>query len=135
MVFASSAERFGPVEANHCIVRYLSTATSTFILRVSRAHYQIAWAALSMINKVPIKNGKNCVFRVVRVSGTIKLAEKGAIRRARELILKAQREVGEQRDSTLEGIFGTADATSTNDKDILMVDRSDSEEDEDSDDG
>jgi ribonuclease P/MRP protein subunit POP5 len=88
-----------------------------------------------MMNTVPVKNGKNCVFRVVRVSGTIKLAEKEAIRRARELILKAQREVGQQGNSTLESIFGTADASSTNNKDILMVDRSDSEEDEDEDDG
>ncbi|KAF8858286.1 hypothetical protein BDZ45DRAFT_743532 [Acephala macrosclerotiorum] len=34
-------------------VKYLSPATSTFILRVSRAHYKVAWAALSMMNSVP----------------------------------------------------------------------------------
>ncbi|KUJ16354.1 uncharacterized protein LY89DRAFT_545147, partial [Mollisia scopiformis] len=38
-------------------VKYLSPATSTFILRVSRAHYQVAWAALSMMTSVPVKGG------------------------------------------------------------------------------
>ncbi|RDW69513.1 hypothetical protein BP6252_08533 [Coleophoma cylindrospora] len=45
-------------------VKYISPATSTFILRVSRSHYQIVWAALSLMNSIPVKNGKNCVFRV-----------------------------------------------------------------------
>ncbi|PMD62836.1 uncharacterized protein K444DRAFT_511400, partial [Hyaloscypha bicolor E] len=71
-------------------VKYLSPATSTFILRVSRAYYKLAWAALSLMTSVPVKDGKNCVFRVVRVSGTIRKAEEEAIRRARELILKAR---------------------------------------------
>jgi ribonuclease P/MRP protein subunit POP5 len=81
------------------------------------------------MTRVPVKNGKNCVFRVVRVSGTIRKAEEEAIRRARDMILKARREVGEQSDSTLDNIFGKGDshveADST--KDILAVDRSDSE--------
>lgn len=120
--------------ANIALVKYLSTATSTFILRVSRAHYQIAWAALSMMNTVPVKDGKKCVFRVVRVSGTLKLAEKEVIRRAREMILKARRELGEQGEATLDGIFGNTQELATKEKDTLMVDRSDSEEDEEEDD-
>jgi ribonuclease P/MRP protein subunit POP5 len=79
------------------------------------------------MNSVPVRNGKNCVFRVVRVSGTIRKAEEEAIRRARELILKARREMGEQSDSTLDSIFGKGNAEdSTND--TLMVDREDSDE-------
>lgn len=120
-------------------VKYLSPATSTFILRVSRQHYRIAWAALSLMTSVPVKDGKNCVFRVVRVSGTIRKAEEEAIRRARELILKARREMGEKGDSTLDGIFGGAEenteAETTKEKDVLMVDRSDSGEDEEDSDG
>ncbi|KAH8792887.1 Rpp14/Pop5 family-domain-containing protein [Hyaloscypha finlandica] len=114
-------------------VKYLSPATSTFILRVSRAHYRLAWAALSLMTSVPVKDGKNCVFRVVRVSGTIRKAEEEAIRRARELILKARREIGEKSDSTLDDIFGGAGAETTREKGVLVVDRSDSEEEEDSD--
>ncbi|KAL5325714.1 hypothetical protein ACEPPN_006844 [Leptodophora sp. 'Broadleaf-Isolate-01'] len=115
-------------------VKYLSPATSTFILRVARAHYRIVWAALSLMSSVPIQDGKKCVFRVVRVSGTIRKAEEEAIRRARELILKAQREAEDKGESALQGIFGgqIEEGSST---DILMVDRSDSEGDNDTDEG
>ena len=117
-----------------CLVKYLSPATSTFILRVSRAHYRIAWAALSLMTQVPVKDGRNCVFRVVRVSGTIRKAEEEAIRRARELILKTRRHLGEKSDSVLDDLFGSAEAEknaeaeTTKEDDVLMVDRSDSEE-------
>jgi ribonuclease P/MRP protein subunit POP5 len=81
------------------------------------------------MNSVPVKNGKRCVFRVVRVSGTIRKAEEEAIRRARELILKARREVSEQSKSTLESIFGKGeDHAGGPTKDILQVDREDSDE-------
>ncbi|KAE8448591.1 hypothetical protein EG329_009016 [Mollisiaceae sp. DMI_Dod_QoI] len=105
-------------------VKYLSPATSTFILRVSRAHYQIAWAALSMMKAIPVKGGKNCVFKVVRVSGTVKKAEEEAIRRAREIILKAQRDLGNQGKPTLEDMFGS-DGNKDDAQDALMVDRAD----------
>lgn len=114
----------------YCAVKYLSTATSTFIVRVGRTHYQLAWAALSFMNRVPVKDGKKCIFRVVRVSGTMKLAEKEIIRRAREIILKARREVEEHGSSTLDGIFGNTQSDALKEKDTLMVDRSDSEEDD-----
>jgi ribonuclease P/MRP protein subunit POP5 len=112
------------------LVKYLSPATSTFILRVARAHYRIAWAALSFMNTVPIKNGKSCVFRVVRVSGTIKKAEEEAIQRARLLILKARREMGEQSNSTLDTIFWKGEHHGDSIKETLMVDREDSDEEE-----
>ncbi|KAI9051662.1 hypothetical protein LZ554_004704 [Drepanopeziza brunnea f. sp. 'monogermtubi'] len=115
-------------------VKYFSTATSTFILRVARAHYKIVWAALSLMTCLPIQNGKKCVFRVVRVSGTIRKAEEEAIRRARDLILQAQRDVEDNKgESVLDGIFGKAQTQADTTKDILMVDRSDSEGDSDND--
>lgn len=79
-----------------------------------------------MMTQVPIKDGKNCVFQVVRVSGTIRKAEEEAIRRAREIILKARWEAEGRGDKTLESIFGKDDHAQTS-KDVLMVDRSDSE--------
>ncbi|KAB8297876.1 hypothetical protein EYC80_001669 [Monilinia laxa] len=121
--------------ADSIAVKYFSSATSTFILRVSRAHYRVVWAALSLMNSLPIKNGKNCVFRVVRVSGTIRKAEEEAIRRAREMILKARRDVGEQSESTLERIFGEKTENTESAKDIMMVDAVDSDEDEELSDG
>jgi len=88
------------------------------------------------MSRVPVKNGKNCVFRVVRVSGTIRKAEEEAIRRAREMILKARRELDDQSESVLDNIFEKGDDTgkANTSADILMVDRSDGEEDEEVDD-
>jgi ribonuclease P/MRP protein subunit POP5 len=83
------------------------------------------------MNRIPVKNGKVCVFRVVRVSGTIRKAEEEAIRRARDIILKARREADEQSHSTLASIFGEGDNGEADlIRDAMMVDRSDSEDDE-----
>lgn len=48
------------------------------------------WAALTLMDHVPVKDGRPCTFRVVRVSGTIRKAEEEAIRQARTLILAAK---------------------------------------------
>lgn len=48
------------------------------------------WAALTVMDHVPVKDGRSCTFRVVRVSGTIRKAEEEAIRQARALILAAK---------------------------------------------
>jgi ribonuclease P/MRP protein subunit POP5 len=42
------------------------------------------------MDHVPVPNGRPCLFRVVRVSGTIRKAEEEAIRQARKLILHAK---------------------------------------------
>ncbi|KAF2771419.1 hypothetical protein EJ03DRAFT_255202, partial [Teratosphaeria nubilosa] len=64
-------------------IKYFSPATSTAIVRVSRDHYRLVWAALTFANALPQPLSQDCVFQVVRVSGTIKKAEEEAIRRAR----------------------------------------------------
>ncbi|KAM7217061.1 Rpp14/Pop5 family domain containing protein [Rhypophila decipiens] len=88
-------------------VKYLSPATSTFILLVSRAYYRLVWAALSFMDSVPTRNGRRCMYRVVRVSGTIRKVEEDAIRRARLLILAAKREMaGEKAGTALDALFG-----------------------------
>jgi ribonuclease P/MRP protein subunit POP5 len=88
------------------------------------------------MNTVPIKNGRSCVFRVVRVSGTIRKAEEEAIRRAREMVLRARRELGDRSDSILANILGNEKILEPNnhDADLMVVDKSDSEE-EDNNDG
>lgn len=60
---------------------------------MSRSHYRLVWAALSFMNRVPIRNGRPCVFRVVRVSGTVRKVEEEAVRRAKLLILAAKDEM------------------------------------------
>ncbi|KXH32264.1 Rpp14 family protein [Colletotrichum nymphaeae SA-01] len=81
----------GAIEGN-LVVKYLSQATSTFILKVKRSHYRLVWAALTFMNRVPLKSGegKPCTFKVVRVSGTIRKAEEEAVRQARQLVLAAK---------------------------------------------
>ena len=89
------------------------------------------------MTKVPLpnKDGKNCIFRVVRVSGTIRKAEEEAIRRAREMILRAKRAVGNQSGATLEAILGREEGKGVvTDNEVLMLDGSDEEEDEDDED-
>lgn len=88
------------------------------------------------MRNVPVKNGKKCVFRVIRVCGTIRKAEEAAVRRAKEMIVRARRELGDQSDSMLDDMFekdGQSRMDST--KDVLMVDGSDSDEDEEMSDG
>lgn len=50
------------------------------------------WAALTFMDHVPTKDGRGrpCIYRVVRVSGTIRKAEEEAIRQAKQLILAAR---------------------------------------------
>jgi ribonuclease P/MRP protein subunit POP5 len=59
-------------------VKYFSPVTSTGILRVSRDHVRIVWAALSYIAQI---DSRRTVIRMARVSGTMKKCEKGAIKR------------------------------------------------------
>ena len=46
------------------------------------------------MDHVPVKDGRPCIFRVVRVSGTIRKAEEEAIRQAKRLILAAKEDTG-----------------------------------------
>lgn len=104
-------------------VKYLSNATSTFILQCSRDHYRLVWAALTMMNRVPTKRGSGspCIFRVVRVSGTIKKVEQEAVRRARLLVIAARDEMSGKASDTLNSLFGGTNSTS----EVAMVDAQD----------
>jgi ribonuclease P/MRP protein subunit POP5 len=73
-------------------VKYFSPATSTAIIRVSRDHYRLVWAALTFTLQLPKPVSQPCVLQVVRVSGTIRKAEEEAIRRAQLAIRKVQRD-------------------------------------------
>lgn len=80
----------------------------------------MVWAAMTMMHRVPTREGpgKPCVFRVVRVSGTIKQVEQEAVRRARLLVLAAKDEMAGRESDALSALFGTNDST----KDVAMVD-------------
>ncbi|PNS18802.1 Ribonuclease P/MRP protein subunit POP5 [Sphaceloma murrayae] len=86
-------------------IMYLSTPTSTAIVRVSRAHYRLVWAALTMVGRLEGEKGvrgrkepgREVVIRVVRVSGTVRKCEEEVIRRGMEVIRRARRD-GEGRE-------------------------------------
>ncbi|KAJ5239091.1 hypothetical protein N7468_003710 [Penicillium chermesinum] len=92
--------RLGGAAATGINVKYLSPATSTAIIRCPRASFRLVWSALTYMSHVPapgpagkkVTGGKErpCVFRVLRVSGTMRKAEEEAIRRARREIVRAR---------------------------------------------
>ncbi|KND87878.1 Ribonuclease P/MRP protein subunit POP5 [Tolypocladium ophioglossoides CBS 100239] len=114
---AEVAQMFGDYGSGalegHLSVKYLSLATSTFILRCSRSHYQMLWAALTFMDHVPVKDGQPCIFRVVRVSGTMRKASEEAIRQSRRIILAAKQEIS--------SVVSQTDATQHNLRDQLML--------------
>ncbi|OJJ77480.1 hypothetical protein ASPBRDRAFT_112899 [Aspergillus brasiliensis CBS 101740] len=104
--------RLGGAGAGSISVKYLSPATSTAIIRCPRAAFRIVWTALTCMSQVPgfsepgskrANTTRSCVFRVIRVSGTMRKAEEEAIRRARREIVRL-REAEET--GVLEGLLG-----------------------------
>src|SRR5579862_4817161 len=64
-------------------IKYFSAATNTGIVRISRDHYRLVWAALTFVREL---GGRECVVTVRRVSGTIKKAEQEILRRDKRAI-------------------------------------------------
>ncbi|KAJ9322316.1 hypothetical protein DTO027B3_6605 [Paecilomyces variotii] len=95
MVREEVSEMFG----DWGVVKYLSPATSTAIIRCPRASFRLVWAALTYLSSIPASNrrsgpgsgARSCVFRVVRVSGTMRKAEEEAIRRARREVVRMRK--------------------------------------------
>jgi len=137
-------------------IKYLSNATSTFIVRCARAVIRLVWAACTFIGALPVgdraggKRGpgqglgtraeREVVMQVVRVSGTIRKCEEEAIRRARGLMgrvrgLEVMREAGITMGTG--GVGGEEDrqdgAEDEEEEDAVMVD--DDEDGEADDDG
>ncbi|KAI9667643.1 MAG: hypothetical protein M1821_000460 [Bathelium mastoideum] len=125
-------------------VMYFSPATSTIIIRVARAHYRLVWAALTYTTRLPRPVDELCVFRVVRVSGTVRKAEEEVIRRAREAMRRARREAGEEAGDVDLGVLGlkvhsnnrrVGESGIDNDVGGIEDDDTEMDEDEDNDDG
>jgi ribonuclease P/MRP protein subunit POP5 len=91
----------------------MSHATSTFILRVPRQNYRLVWAALTALDHVAGDNKTqiSCIFRVLRVSGTIRQSEEEAIRQAKQRVLQAQAYAAEIGGGVLSQIASQKDAT------------------------
>lgn len=74
------------------VVKYLSPATSTAIIRVPRAQARLVAAAVFGLVRFPRPVEKAVVVRVVRVCGTVRKAEEEVIRRAKGAMGRARRE-------------------------------------------
>ncbi|KAF3052568.1 hypothetical protein E8E11_007241 [Didymella keratinophila] len=70
-------------------VNYFSSSTSTAIVRCPRDHYEMVWAALTYVTKLP-KVDIPVVCRVLRVSGTIRKVEEEVIRRSQKIVKRAK---------------------------------------------
>ncbi|KAK3621099.1 RNA-binding protein pop5 [Elasticomyces elasticus] len=102
-------------------VKYFSQATSTAIVRVSRDHYRLVWAALTFATRLPNPVGQPCVIQVVRVSGTIRKSEEEAIRRARLSIRQAEAAAKSSNAATAGLAAATPQLLSTEDDDVDMI--------------
>lgn len=71
-------------------VNYYSPSTSTAIVRCPRDHYEMVWAALTYVKRLPKPIDIPVVVRVARVSGTIRKAEEEVIRRSQHIIKRAK---------------------------------------------
>jgi ribonuclease P/MRP protein subunit POP5 len=117
------------VLASGLSIKYFSNATSTAIVRCPRAHYRLAWAALTFVTELPAARkgaaaGEKCVLRVVRVSGTIKKVEEEAVRRARRIMILAT-QGGNGSGVTLQAVFGAEDERGIEDVDMEDEETSD----------
>ena len=103
-------------------INYFSPATSTAIVRVARAHFRILWAALTWmtgLERTPASRKigdaalEVCVFRVVRVCGTIKKAEEEVICRAKKQIHMATLAANSTSEADFTGLLGNAEEIAT----------------------
>lgn len=113
-------------------VKYLSPATSTAIIRCPRASYRLVWTAITHLSHVPEyipgsgyagkragAMNRPCVFRVIRVSGTMRKAEEEAIRRGRREVARVR---GVKEGVVLGGLFGAGDDIGAGVEDVGMDD-------------
>ncbi|KAJ5184149.1 hypothetical protein N7492_001765 [Penicillium capsulatum] len=132
--------RLGGASAGGVHVKYLSPATSTAIIRCPRASFRLVWSALTYMSHVPTTgdsvagqrrpNGgreRACVFRVLRVSGTMRKAEEEAIRRARREIMRVR---GVEEEGVLQGLVSGRDITPAVDRGMDIVAGSDDDMDD-----
>lgn len=58
------------------------------------------------MDRIPVRDGEPAIFRVVRVSGTMRKAQQECIRRARQIVLAVKDHETAQPDDALDSIFG-----------------------------
>lgn len=108
--------------ANPLAVNYFSSSTSTAIVRCPRDHYEIVWAALTYITKLP-RVEIPVVCRVLRVSGTIRKAEEEVIRRSQKIVKRAKAFDGEGAHPMLSSVEKSVEKERKREDVLAVVDR------------
>ncbi|KAL5379293.1 hypothetical protein DPSP01_008566 [Paraphaeosphaeria sporulosa] len=120
---------YGMGMANRTLkVTYWSPATSTAIIRCPREHYEMVWAALTFTTKLPRPIDTPVVFKVVRVSGTIRKAEEEVIRRSKGIIRKAKEVEKGRKDRLMEGVVQAVEKRGEPDAVLAQVDEAEESE-------
>ncbi|KAF1810401.1 hypothetical protein P152DRAFT_483867 [Eremomyces bilateralis CBS 781.70] len=112
---------------NTLAVKYLSTATSTAIVRCPRHAFRLVWAALTCTTSLPAPVRGSVVVRVVRVSGTIRKAEEEVVRRAKKIVGRA---TGVEGDDVVMGVLGLGKEVGRGGEGLNVDDDDDDEEDD-----
>ena len=105
-----------------CAVNYYSPSTSTAIIRCPRDHYEMVWAALTYITKLP-RLDIPVVCRVLRVSGTIRKAEEEVIRRSQKIVKRAKAIEGRGADPMLSSIEKSVEKERKREDVLAVVDQ------------
>lgn len=109
-------------------VNYYSPSTSTAIIRCPRDHYEMVWAALTYITKLP-KVDIPVVCRVLRVSGTIRKAEEEVIRRSQKIVKRARAWEGKGADPMLVSVEKMVEKDRKRDNVLAIIDKGEESED------
>lgn len=105
-----------------CAVNYFSPSTSTAIIRCPRDHYEIVWAALTYVTKLP-RADVPVVCRVLRVSATIRKAEEEVIRRSQKIVKRAKAWDNKGADPMLNSIEKSVEKERRSNDVLVVVDQ------------
>ncbi|KAF1972124.1 hypothetical protein BU23DRAFT_581109 [Bimuria novae-zelandiae CBS 107.79] len=103
-------------------ITYWSPSTSTAIIRCPREHYEMVWATLTLMTKLPHPNNTPIVIKVVRVSGTIRKAEEEVIRRAKGIVKRAKELEAGKKDVMVESVVQAVDKRGEEAREDVLAD-------------
>lgn len=103
-------------------VNYFSPSTSTAIIRCPRDHYEMVWAALTYVTRLP-RVDIPVVCRVLRVSGTIRKAEEEVIRRSQKIVKRARTSDGRDVDPMLSSVEKSVEKERKREHVLAVVDQ------------
>ncbi|KZM24007.1 Ribonuclease P [Ascochyta rabiei] len=118
---------YGDYGSGMVSINYYSASTSTAIIRCPRDHYEMVWAALTYVTKLP-RAEIPVVCRVIRVSATIRKAEEEVIRRSQRIVKRAKTWEGRGADPMLSSVEKSVDKERRSNDVLAVVDHGEESE-------